>query len=54
MMNVPPRLIRGFQLIALLVFVAMGVIKLRQILAMNECLEQGHRWDHARDVCADR
>ncbi len=54
MMKVPPRLIRGFQVIALLVFIAMGVIKLRRFLAIDDCLDDGHRWDHARDACDER
>lgn len=54
MMKVPPRLIRSFQVIALLVIVAMGLIKIRRFLAIDDCLDHGHRWDHARDVCSER
>jgi hypothetical protein len=54
MMKVPPRLIRGFQVIALLVIIVMGFIKIRRYLAIDDCLDHGHRWDHGRDACAER
>lgn len=54
MMKVPPRLIVGAQVLALIVIIVMGFMKMRQYLAMHDCLEQGHRWDHSHNVCDDR
>lgn len=54
MMKVPPRLISIAKVLALLFMIATGVIKVRQILAMNDCLDRGHRWDHGRTACDDR
>lgn len=54
MMRVPPRLIRTFQVIALVVILVMGFIKIRRFLAIDTCLDHGHHWNHARDVCDER
>lgn len=53
-MRVPPRLITVAKVLALLFMITTGVIKVRQILAMNDCLDRGHRWNHGRGACEDR
>jgi len=52
-MRVPARLIRTLQVLVLVVVVGTGVIKLRRILAIDDCLDHGHNWDRRRDVCSE-